>query len=1583
MVTEELNEAVSIPDLERFRSYSNFKNKEWGYYEGIMDSGATIHICGIEEIFTGKLQRININVKCANGEQMVARFKGDLKLVVAGRTVILTDVFFIPGAPMLISVPKLVKDRKIGITMWGDDCSIFDQNQNVFLTIKNGLYGSKNLFRLPFAYNRNSKGIMISQDSNIEQANFVEQDKFAPVKFGVLTQDLLHERYNHLSTDYLKALTSSMSKHEHIRGERHWCDACVVGGLPAKRYSKKNSKSASAENKLFRHAGDDEVVPPQVNDISNHAVNSLFVTSDSKCNEVKDSVSNPEDLNFAYAGNSNNDYGKSLACDTKVSPIISARNYKYGFVVVCKKTKMCIPMLGALKSDFVKLMKLWLKQYKNHKGKYPDDIHFDQGGEFTSTEFTDWLKGKGIYISFSATNEHNQNPHVERRIGILWIAMLKVLAHSGVPFQFWCYSFEYVAMVGNHIPNRSLKGYSALSAAGFKTLHKFIHVFGCEVGYLDPRRQAHEAVGLRGIFLGIDPEIRGYRILDILSRQVVVSRNVWFNEICFPFIQVLKPCLIMLKFGTWPETSISEYARKELARKNPVIASELSILRNGGIVDNHDDVSQNENSEEIPVKVLAQGKNLTEKHFPSEDSVSKRVNIQSELKQHDAVLNDVLDSKHSDDKPVESKYDESCKDLNISKEIVEDGSKLNITDVPNQSVNIEPDMNISESDLVPPNTFSKQKRYMNDMTTPGLSPIVGDDSLVKDSKLSQWPYVDTTVKALNNHRPFDDKGTVTPIKLDLQTPDLSKGAKRRFEKFNSNYFGDNFYLKTMNPVDRAKYEAKLRKVSDDKENNSKPRAKFDIGKFPTPVKQVVAAVPPTPAPDGDINGAPAWNVSEVKNVRIKNGVREYYVRWESGYKDEWLPEYHLEGCGDLLDKFNKGNKKPIIDVISKTKGKLPKTVNDHVKDRFKIQQDLRRSARLNQVSADDKYLVNHIDTIFVAKSESQKFESLVNQDTDSDVNFDSVPNIQDDSDADNVNVVSTEIPPPIIDHEHRHYVGNDVSFEQCIAYALDSIENVLDGANIQKPKNQAEARNGLFREEFIEAEIRELGELVENGTFKVTICPDNRRPITCRWVYDIKRNDKNEVVRYKARLVVQGFKQVEGIDFQRTFSSVAQMRTFRTIVALSVRFNWNITQYDIANAFLNADIDTEIYMTYPPGYPPKSGNSKQVFQLLKGLYGLKQASRLWNEKLIKVFNEAGLQVCKTESGVLFTRSGTNLCLINLHVDDYCIATCDEVLRVKIEQVMAINFKVTPLGELRLYLGIVHDKIDASKTVDGRPRAKLYQGPYHERALEKFGYDKASTEDSPANPASKLSITDCPNEGEVKPLWPYMSVGGTYMYSACGTRPDLAQRVNQCARFNKNPGDAHVKAHKHLARYLKGTKDRGCVYTRPRNWKDSNKVQIFAFCDSDWAGCVDTRRSTVGWVVTICGGPVSWKSQLKKTLALSSCEAEFMALSDVAREIAWFCRFFDEVGIEYEVPCIYTDSRSAICWAEDPVQHQRNKHVELKYYYIRDQVARRLVKVLKINTKFNPADPLTKPCTKVMAKSLIPVLMGEVEPTFEE
>ena len=659
---------------------------------------------------------------------------------------------------------------------------------------------------------------------------------------------------------------------------------------------------------------------------------------------------------------------------------------------------------------------------------------------------------------------------------------------------------------------------------------------------------------------------------------------------------------------------------------------------------------------------------------------------------------------------------------------------------------------------------------------------------------------------------------------------------------------------------------------------------------------------------------------------------------------------------------------------------------------------IRRSARLNNIklseSANFMEYVNLTDTLMNNASQQDKFQKA-SKDLDDDMGDVEVINLvsenlgygsdSDDSDLENykedINLASTEFPkPPPVNFEHVHHVPEEIDENEVIALAMESIRNLIDDISLEvKPDSRTEMMNGDRKEEFIEAEHKELYEIHQNGTFIIKICPSNRTPITCRWVYDIKRKD-NVIIRFKARLVVQGFKQKEGIDFQKTFSSVAQIRTFRVIMALAIRFGLTVTQYDVASAFLAAELDVELFMTFPPGYPSKTGDRNEVWKLLKALYGLKQAGRLWNKLLMKVFAKANLHICKTDSGVLHLKSDT-LCLINVHVDDYAIACKDEAIRVKIENVMSNIFTITPMGVISEYLGI---NVVWSKLPDGRRTVKLHQGPYHERTLLKTGYSRAKPAKTPSQPSVKLSILDSPLEDDEKPTWPYMSVTGSlmYMYSSMGTRPDLCPRTIKLSSYNNNPGKKHVDAQKYLLRYLRGTTHRGIHYTEPEECIE-DFVEIIAFVDSDWAGCPDTRRSTCGYVVTLCGGPVAWKSQRKRTLALSSCEAEFMALTDVAREILWLCNFLDEIGIKYYIPRIYCDSRSAICWAEDPVQHQRNKHVELKYYYIRDAVQRQLVEIWKINTTHNVADIMTKDTTVKMGDDLLPPLMGERKPILEE
>ena len=434
------------------------------------------------------------------------------------------------------------------------------------------------------------------------------------------------------------------------------------------------------------------------------------------------------------------------------------------------------------------------------------------------------------------------------------------------------------------------------------------------------------------------------------------------------------------------------------------------------------------------------------------------------------------------------------------------------------------------------------------------------------------------------------------------------------------------------------------------------------------------------------------------------------------------------------------------------------------------------------------------------------------------------------------------------------------------------------------------------------------------------------------------------------------------------------------MVALSIIFDKPIWQYDVSNAFLNSKMDRDVYMQWPPGYEntlPKRKNT--VIKLLKALYGLHQASRLWQKTLYEVLSKIGFLPCKTESGVLYKKSpeGKFGAMMTIWVDDVGLLCMNDKIRVDVEKILKDHFSISSEGLLSLYVGIVVEKDPNGKWIN------LHQGPYHEKSVKKFIPEDYTVLSVPANPNKRLTKLDSPvtQSDKDKVVYPYMNATGTQLYSAICTRPDIFYQTINLAKFNNNPGQEHVKASEDLFRYLKGTPNLGIKYTKPKFF--DGKIEIRAFVDSDWAGCVDTRRSTIGFIIQIAGGPVSWKSKTIKTIAQSSCEAEFMGLTEVCRELMWLCNFLEELGVAFHTPKIYCDSQSAIYWSEDPIEHARNKHMEVKYYYVRDCVAQEKVRIFKILTTYQCADLLTKPLGKQIFDRLVPSAMGHMEPILIE
>jgi hypothetical protein len=541
--------------------------------------------------------------------------------------------------------------------------------------------------------------------------------------------------------------------------------------------------------------------------------------------------------------------------------------------------------------------------------------------------------------------------------------------------------------------------------------------------------------------------------------------------------------------------------------------------------------------------------------------------------------------------------------------------------------------------------------------------------------------------------------------------------------------------------------------------------------------------------------------------------------------------------------------------------------------------------------------------------------------------------------------------------------SNEEGQEDVVLEIADSAAALSDDYRNQ---SRQQVMNGALKSHFEQAEQRELDCIELHGTWEVVDTPtDHRKPITCRWVYDVKRDADNNITVYKARLTAHGFKQKEGVDFHETFAAVAQMKSFRTTCALSQLLNLNMTQIDISNAFLHGDLEEEIYMHHPPGYKGKQGT---CLKLKKGLYGLKQAGRIWNTKLISTLKQAGFVPLISDSQILHQRRGDCVFIVGVHVDDITLSVNNEEWRKEVLAKLRKDFLVKDLGPLSYYLGIKVQHVNGE--------TKLSQQAYIEKVVAKFNMEEANEAPTPGATGQQLSKEESPStpsEKEEMMNKPYRSLVGSLMYAYIGTRIDIGSTLIRAAAFCENPGRQHWIAVKRILRYLKGTKDNSITYSG--SLKKGEKVQITVYCDSDWAQDRDDRKSISGYVVKIAGGPISWQSKKQPTRAMSSCEAEFISLTEATKEVLWLTYFLDELQIPYDTPVIFTDSKSAMEWTKNACHHQRTKHVALKYFFIRDIVRDRKVQIQYVSTKENQADILTKSTSKAVFEKLRPALMG--------
>ena len=493
-------------------------------------------------------------------------------------------------------------------------------------------------------------------------------------------------------------------------------------------------------------------------------------------------------------------------------------------------------------------------------------------------------------------------------------------------------------------------------------------------------------------------------------------------------------------------------------------------------------------------------------------------------------------------------------------------------------------------------------------------------------------------------------------------------------------------------------------------------------------------------------------------------------------------------------------------------------------------------------------------------------------------------------------------------------------------------------------KEPTTVNNALSSPDWLDAMKAEIKSLHTNDVWDLVELPKDRKAVGSKWVFKVKVGADGRVERYKARLVAQGCSQKYGIDYDEIFCPVVRSESIRTVIALAAQNDLKLHQMDITTAFLNGDLDEEVYMKQPDGFV-KKGEEHLVCKLKRSIYGLKQSPRCWNQTLDTHLKKMGF-VQSTSDPCIYTSSSEELLILGIYVDDIVIAGESEKKIAEVKSALAKRFQVKDMGELHYFLGVsVKQNPKTGETWIGQPM-------YTQTILQKFGMENAKTVSTPVDSSTKLlkATEKCEMTDPVL----YQSAVGSLLYLSSWTRPDITYAVSNVSRFCKNPTKQHWTAVKRILRYLKGTPNHGLLYTKndPKN--------CVGYSDADWAGDVNDRKSTSGYLFKMSGAPVSWKSKKQSCVALSTAEAEYMALSSAAQEATWIRQLTKDLQNGPTRPTvIHEDNQSAICMAKNPQFHGRTKHIEIKYHFIREKVHDGIIELKYCKTNDMIADILTK------------------------
>ncbi|KAG8478195.1 hypothetical protein CXB51_027990 [Gossypium anomalum] len=466
------------------------------------------------------------------------------------------------------------------------------------------------------------------------------------------------------------------------------------------------------------------------------------------------------------------------------------------------------------------------------------------------------------------------------------------------------------------------------------------------------------------------------------------------------------------------------------------------------------------------------------------------------------------------------------------------------------------------------------------------------------------------------------------------------------------------------------------------------------------------------------------------------------------------------------------------------------------------------------------------------------------------------------------------------------------------------------GMTIVEPSCYAEAVKEECWQEAIEAELKMIQ---KNDTWELVNRPENRKVIGVKWVFRTKTNSDGSLNKHKARLVVKGYSQQQGVDFFETFAPVARLDTIRLLFAL------------------------------PEGFEV-SGEEHKVYRLKKALYGLKQAPRAWYDRIDAYLSRLGFTKSISEPTLYVKKDEKEtLLIVSLYVDDLLVTGSKDELIEDFKKQMQNFFEMTDLGLMTYFLGI--------EVNQGEQGIFISQQAFALKVLSKFSMSKCKPTSTPVALGEKLSST---SEHDRVDERGYRSLVGC-LFCLTATRPDILYAVGLLSRFMHCCNVAHFKAAKRVLRYVKGTLNFGVKFGR------SKELKLVGYSDSDWASSVDDMKSTSGYFFSLESSVFSWSSKKQQTVAQSTAEAEYIAAATAVNQAIWLRKLLDDLNArQMEATKIKVDNQSAVAIAKNPVFHGKTKHFKIKYHFVREAELVKEIYLVHCCSKDQLADVLTKP-----------------------